>query len=74
MGENVRMFSTMIGRPILIEESDKSRYRDRFILFEKMYQNLEMGYSPENLKNKIGLEDICLPQKLLILQWFITIN
>ncbi|GHU88644.1 transcriptional regulator [Bacteroidia bacterium] len=50
MGENVQLFSTIIGRPILIEESDKSRYRDRFIMFEEMYQNLEMGYSPENLE------------------------
>lgn len=49
-GENVSMFSTIIGRIIHPEESDKSRYDDRFQLFEEMYQNLEMGYSPDNLE------------------------
>lgn len=49
-GENTFMFSSIIGQPIHIEESDKSRYSDRFMLFEEMYQNLEMGYSPENLE------------------------
>jgi AraC-like DNA-binding protein/quercetin dioxygenase-like cupin family protein len=49
-GENVSMFSSIIGQPIRLEESDKSRYNDRFQLFEEMYQNLEMGYSPENLE------------------------
>ncbi len=49
-GENISMFSSIIGRIIHIEESDKSRYKDRFLLFEEMYQNLEMGYSPENLE------------------------
>jgi AraC-like DNA-binding protein len=50
MGENVRLFSSIIGKPVPIAESDKSRYRDRIIMFEEMYQNLEMGYSPENLE------------------------
>jgi len=49
-GENSSMFSTIIGKIIQVEESDKSRYDDRFKLFEEMYQNLEMGYSPENLE------------------------
>jgi AraC-like DNA-binding protein len=49
-GENVSMFSSIIGQIIHVEESDKSRYDDRFQLFEEMYQNLEMGYSPENLE------------------------
>jgi AraC-like DNA-binding protein len=49
-GENVPMFTSIIGRPVCVEESDKSRYGDRFMLFEEMYQNLEMGYSPENLE------------------------
>ena len=44
------MFSSIIGKAISLEESDKSRYDDRFQLFEEMYQNLEMGYSPENLE------------------------
>jgi len=49
-GENVSMFTDIIGQIIRVEESDKSRYNDRFQLFEEMYQNLEMGYSPENLE------------------------
>ena len=49
-GENIYMFSSIIGKLIHLEESDKSRYSDRFLLFEEMYQNLEMGYSPENLE------------------------
>ena len=49
-GNNIDMFSSIIGHPISIEESDKSRYNDRFLLFEEIYQNLEMGYSPENLE------------------------
>jgi AraC-like DNA-binding protein/quercetin dioxygenase-like cupin family protein len=49
-GENVFMFSNLLGRVIHLEESDKSRYDDRFQLFEEMSQNLEMGYSPENLE------------------------
>jgi len=49
-GDNIAMFSSIIGQIIHVEESDKSRYADRFQLFEEMYQNLEMGYSPENLE------------------------
>ncbi|MDR2563662.1 MAG: AraC family transcriptional regulator [Prevotellaceae bacterium] len=49
-GENLFMFSSIIGQLIHPEESDKSRYDDRFTLFEEMYQNLAMGYSPENLE------------------------
>lgn len=49
-GENAEMFRSIIGRLINLPESDKSRYGDRFVLFEEMYQNLEKGYSPENLE------------------------
>ena len=49
-GTNVELFSSIIGKLIAVEESDKSRYNDRFLLFEEIYQNLEMGYSPENLE------------------------
>jgi AraC-like DNA-binding protein len=49
-GENVALFSSIIGRLIDLADSYKSRYKDRFLLFEEMYQNLEMGYSPENLE------------------------
>ena len=49
-GTNRALFSPMLGRLILLGESDKSRYDDRFTLFEEMFQNLEMGYSTENLE------------------------
>ncbi len=49
-GDNTPMFSSIIGKIIHVEESDKSRYSDRFELFEEIYQNLEMGYNPENLE------------------------
>lgn len=49
-GERVDMFQSIIGRVIYPEVSDCSRYEDRFRLFEEMYRNLEMGYSPENLE------------------------
>ncbi|WP_379996043.1 AraC family transcriptional regulator [Dysgonomonas termitidis] len=49
-GKNVHMFSSIIGKHLIIKESDNSRYNDRITLFEDMYQNLEMGYNPENLE------------------------
>jgi AraC-like DNA-binding protein len=49
-GENVPLFAPLIGHLIDLADSDKSRYKDRFLLFEEMYQNLAMGYSPENLE------------------------
>ena len=49
-GENVSLFSSIIGKKIDLADSYKSRYKDRFLLFEEMYQNLALGYSPENLE------------------------
>jgi hypothetical protein len=49
-GEDVALFASHIGRLINLSDSDSSRYRDRFLLFEEIYQNLAMGYSPENLE------------------------
>jgi AraC-like DNA-binding protein len=49
-GEHVALFSSIIGRLIDLADSHKSRYKDRLLLFEEMYQNLAMGYSPENLE------------------------
>ncbi|WP_165022912.1 MULTISPECIES: AraC family transcriptional regulator [unclassified Dysgonomonas] len=49
-GKNVPMFNSIIGKVLSIKESDNSRYKDRMLLFEDMYQNLEMGYNPENLE------------------------
>jgi AraC-like DNA-binding protein/mannose-6-phosphate isomerase-like protein (cupin superfamily) len=50
-GENVGMFSSITGRPVCLEQSDTSRHADRIRLFDEMYRNLEMGYSPENLEH-----------------------
>lgn len=49
-GENVSMFSSIVGRVLNIDEADNSRLEDRLSLFEEMYENLEMGYSSENLE------------------------
>lgn len=49
-GENVGMFDTIIGKPVYLDVSDTSRQHDRIQLFNEMYQNLDMGYSPENLE------------------------
>lgn len=50
LGERVDVFSSIIGKVIDTRDSDSSRYGDRFLLFEEIFQNLEMGYSPENLE------------------------
>jgi AraC-like DNA-binding protein len=49
-GENTYMFQSIIGKVISIKDSANSRFQDRFVLFEDMFQNLEMGYNPENLE------------------------
>ncbi|GBU07987.1 AraC family transcriptional regulator [Bacteroidales bacterium] len=49
-GDNAAMFDSIMGKIMDIEDSDKGRHKDRFLLFEEMYQNLSMGYSPENLE------------------------
>lgn len=50
LGEQVDLFTSIIGRVIDMPDSDSSRYSDRLLLFEEIFQNLEMGYSPENLE------------------------
>lgn len=49
-GENVDMFQSIMSRVMSINVSDKSRRADRFLLFDEIFQNLEMGYNPENLE------------------------
>ena len=49
-GKNVDMFASIIGKVLYLKDADNSRYNDRFTLFEDMFQNLSMGYSPENLE------------------------
>jgi AraC-like DNA-binding protein len=50
-GKNISDFSSIIERLITLPDSDNSRYADRFALFDEMYKNLEMGYTPENLEH-----------------------
>ncbi|MDD3195257.1 MAG: AraC family transcriptional regulator [Paludibacter sp.] len=49
-GDNTPMFESIIGKVVNLKDTDKSRYGDRFQLFEEMYQNLDKGYSRENLE------------------------
>jgi len=64
-GENVALFNSIIGKVINVEDSDKSRYEDRFQLFEEMFQNLETNYSLENLE----YVSICLTHFLASLKY-----
>ncbi len=50
LGKNTSLFRSIIGKIIDVENSDEGRCEDRFLIFEEMYQNLEMGYNPENLE------------------------
>jgi len=49
-GSNANFFDPIYGKLINIKVTDKSRVTDRLNLFDEIYQNLEMGYSPENLE------------------------
>ena len=49
-GYNVSQFSSIIGCTINIDDSHCSRIEDRLSLFEEIYRNIEMGYSPENME------------------------
>lgn len=49
-GEDAELFFSIIGKKTDTGDSYSSRPRDRIILFEEIFQNLEMGYSPENLE------------------------
>ncbi|MDR2968635.1 MAG: AraC family transcriptional regulator [Tannerellaceae bacterium] len=49
-GENTDMFREIMGKSIHLNQSDRSRQQDRIQLFDEIYQNLNMGYNPENLE------------------------
>ncbi len=49
-GQDSNQFRSIFGKVIQLHESENSRISDRILLFEEMYQNLEMGYSTENLE------------------------
>lgn len=50
-GTNIGMFNSIIGKPMSVKDSANSRHQDRFLLFEEIFRNLEMGYNPENLEH-----------------------
>lgn len=49
-GQNTCMFVSIMNRALSVKDSDTSRNKDRLMLFEEMYRNLEMGYQPDNLE------------------------
>lgn len=49
-GEKSSLFNQFYNKIYNIDESPISRINDRIQLFEEIYQNLEMGYSPDNLE------------------------
>jgi len=49
-GTEASLFENIIGQIIHINDAHTNKHNDRLQLFESIYQNLEMGYSPENLE------------------------
>ena len=49
-GIKSKFFNDIAGKVITITNSQNSREQDRLSLFEEIFQNLEMGYSIENLE------------------------
>jgi AraC-like DNA-binding protein len=49
-GNNVNQFNAIIGKTVSLKDSSASRYQERFLLFESIFENLEMGYCTDNLE------------------------
>lgn len=49
-GEKSHLFHSIYNKVYSIDEAPEARFKDRIILFEEIFQNLEMGYSTENLE------------------------
>lgn len=49
-GEKSHLFKSIYNKVFNIDETPEARLKDRLILFEEIYQNLERGYSIENLE------------------------
>lgn len=49
-GEKSHLFRSIYNKVISIEESPEARYKDRLLMFEEIYKNLEMGYRTDNLE------------------------
>ena len=65
LGDHVGLFSAIIGKVIDTRDSYNSRNRDRFLLFQEIFQNLEMGYNHENLE----YASICLMHFLATIKY-----
>lgn len=49
-GEKSHLFKSIYNKVIKIDEAPEARYKDRLLMFEEIFKNLEMGYSMENLE------------------------
>lgn len=49
-GTDAALFKHIMGQVIHIVDADSNKHANRIQLFESIYKNLEMGYSPENLE------------------------
>lgn len=49
-GEKSHLFKSLFNKVTYIDETSDPRHQDRLKLFEEIFQNLEMGYSKENLE------------------------
>lgn len=49
-GEKSHLFKSIYNKVFNIDDAPDARFKDRLILFEEIYQNLEKGYSIENLE------------------------
>lgn len=49
-GEKSLLFKSFYNKLHKIDESPNARIKDRILLFEEIYQNLEMGYNTDNLE------------------------
>lgn len=49
-GEKSHLFQTIYNKVHSIDNAPEARLKDRLLLFEEIFQNLEMGYSTENLE------------------------
>lgn len=49
-GEKTFLFQSFYNKLHKIDESPSARIKDRILLFEEIYQNLEMGYNTDNLE------------------------
>ena len=49
-GEKSHLFQSIYNKVHSIDDSPEARFKDRLLLFEEIFQNLEMGYSMENLE------------------------